>query len=129
VCYTGSPNDSLRCASRARSSATDSPYLSTICRLFHPPSRMRSPSVPPCASQSWAKTLGKLVQMDPVDAGLIAPALDRLGQAPVGKTAPPSQPQAVEVGEGVPASLPLVAVQCLRGLVPERAGSGPRPCR
>jgi hypothetical protein len=44
-----------RCAARARSSAADAPYRDNIVRDFQPASRMRSPSVPPEASQAWAK--------------------------------------------------------------------------
>ena len=50
--YSRSPGLIRRCASRARSSAAEAPYLWSIWRDRHPASRMRSPSLPPCASQA-----------------------------------------------------------------------------
>ena len=46
-----SPSPNRRCAVRARSSAADAPYRSTIARLFQPYKRIRSLSLPPALSQ------------------------------------------------------------------------------
>lgn len=54
LAQTRSPREWRACASRARWSAALAPYRSSICRDRHPPSRIRSPSVPPSASQECA---------------------------------------------------------------------------
>ena len=53
--HSRSPGESRRCASRARSAAADAPYRCSIERLRHPANIIRSPSLPPSASQRCAK--------------------------------------------------------------------------